>query len=173
LAGFAKFAERLGWPRHLQLEQLTYPFALMTGTFNKAGIRFHYPENWEIVDESLVDSPYTVSLQSPGGGFWSVMIYERGTETTTLLRETLDQMREEYEGLESSVIFDEFESTAATGYEMFFYCLDFLICARAFAFTAASGQIMLLLWQAEDRDFGKYEPVFRAITISLLRELQT
>ena len=145
----------------------------MTATFDKAGIRFHYPENWEVVDENVLDGPHTVSLQSPGGGFWSVMIYDQGTETSTLLRETLGQMREEYEGLESSVIFDEFEGTEATGYEMFFYCLDFLVSARAFVLKAASGQVLLMLWQAEDRDFMNYEPVFRAITISLLRELQT
>ena len=145
----------------------------MTATFDKAGIRFHYPENWEIVDENLVDGPHTVSLQSPGGGFWSVMIYDRGTDTSALLRETLDQMRAEYESLESSVIFDEFDETEATGYEMFFYCLDFLICARALAMKSATGQILLMLWQAEDRDFTKYEPVFRAITTSLLREVET
>lgn len=145
----------------------------MTATFDKAGIRFHYPENWEIVDENFVEGPHTVSLQSPGGGFWSVMIYDLGTDTTTLLRETLDQMREEYEDLESSVIFDQFEDAEATGYEMFFYCLDFLVSARAFVVKIATGQIMLMLWQAEDRDFTKYEPVFRAITVSLLRELKT
>jgi hypothetical protein len=55
---------------------------------------------------------------------------------------------------------------------MFFYCLDFLISARAFAMKAGTGQVLLMLWQAEDRDFTNYEPVFRAITISLLRELQ-
>ena len=143
----------------------------MTGKFDKAGIRFHYPENWEIIDENVLDGPRTVSLQSPGGGFWTLMIYERGTDTASLLRETIEQMREEYEGLESNVILDEFDQTGATGYEMFFYCLDFLVCARVFAVKAANGQVMLMLWQAEDRDFIEYEPVFRAITVSLLREL--
>jgi hypothetical protein len=145
----------------------------MTATFDKAGIRFYYPENWEVVDENVVEGPLTVSLQSPGGGFWSVMIYDRGTDTNVLLRETLDQMREEYEGLESNVIFEQFEEAEATGYEMFFYCLDFLVCARSLVVKAGNGQIVLLLWQAEDRDFVNYDPVFRAITVSLLRELQT
>lgn len=145
----------------------------MTATFDKAGIRFQYPENWEIIDENLLDSPRNVSLQSPGGGFWSLMIYDAGVEPKSLLQETLDQMRKEYENLESSVISEEFDEIQATGYEMFFYCLDFLVCARAMTVKTDSGKIMLLLWQAEDRDFTKYEPVFRAITVSLLRQWST
>src|SRR5688572_3072390 len=120
----------------------------MTATFNKAGIRFQYPENWEIIDENVAERPRTVSLQSPGGGFWSLMVYDPGVEANTLLRETLDQMRTEYENLESSVTFEQFDELEATGYEMFFYCLDFLVCARALAVKIPDGQIMLLLWQA-------------------------
>jgi hypothetical protein len=144
----------------------------MSAVFTKAGIRFQYPENWTLVDESLLDWPRTVSLQSPGGGFWSLMKYDRGADVAALLRETLNQMREEYDSLESSVITEQFDDISSTGYEMYFYCLDFLVCAKALAIQSKGGDVLLLLWQAEDREFTKYEPIFRAITTSLLRELQ-
>jgi hypothetical protein len=141
----------------------------MVATFDHSGLRFHYPENWQINDESLVDWPRSVSVQSPGSGFWTVVQYELGTAPESLLEQTLEQMRNEYEGLESSTLVEQFEETEAIGYEMFFYCFDFLVCARAFVARMDDGKVVLILWQAEDRDFANVEPVFRAITISLLR----
>jgi hypothetical protein len=142
----------------------------MVAEFDKAGIAFQYPDNWSLVEESVLDWPRTVSLQSPGGGLWSVMVYGRDTDGGALLQETLGEMRKEYSGLESSAITDQFEETSAVGHEMFFYCLDFLICARSLVVKPAGGDVLLVLWQAEDRDFANIEPVFRAITISLLRD---
>jgi hypothetical protein len=143
----------------------------MSAVFDKAGIRFQYPENWQIVDEDLLGWPQVVSLQNPAGAFWTVMMYEPGVEPASLLRELLDQMRSEYDSLESSVATEEFENVTGTGYEMYFYCLDFLVCAKAFIVKPASGHVLLLHWQAEDRDFSACEPIFQAVTISLLREL--
>lgn len=145
----------------------------MIATFNQLGLRFHYPENWTITDESTADWPKTVSVQSPGSGFWTVVQYEIGTEPESLLEQTLQQMRAEYENLESSMLFDRFDETEVMGYEMYFYCFDFLVCARAFVARADDGKVLLILWQAEDRDFLQAEPVFRAITTSLLRDQLT
>lgn len=145
----------------------------MTATFHKAGIHFQYPENWEIIDENLLDAPRTVSLQCPGGGFWALMVYEPEADPEALLNETLSQMQAVYEELESSDLTEKFEDIEATGYEMYFYCFDLLVCARAMVIQDVGDQMFLMIWQAEDRDFTKYEPVFRAITISLLRNAAT
>ncbi len=145
----------------------------MIATFHQADIRFHYPENWKITDEAVVDWPRTVSVQSPGSGFWTLVQYELGAEPVSLLEETLQEMRTEYENLESSAISEQFDDTEVMGYEMFFYCLDFLVCARVLAVRADDGKVFLILWQAEDRDYSHVEPVFRAITTSLLREQVT
>jgi hypothetical protein len=145
----------------------------MTATFNKAGIQFQYPENWEITDENMLDIPRTVSLQSPGGGFWALMLYEDPVDPKAVLEETLSQMREEYENLESSEHVEQFDDIEASGYEMFFYCFDLLVCARAIVIQDVNDQTFLIICQAEDRDFTRYEPVFRAITTSLLRNAVT
>lgn len=142
----------------------------MIATFNHANLRFHYPENWKITDEALVDWPRMVSVQSPGSGFWTVMQYDLGADPVTLLEETLQEMSTQYENLESNAISEQFDDTEVMGYEMFFYCFDFLVCARALAVRADDGKVYLILWQAEDRDYSQVEPVFRAITTSLLRE---
>ena len=77
------------------------------------------------------------------------------------------------ESLESTAISEQFDDTEVLGYEMFFYCFDFLVCARALSVRADDGKVYLILWQAEDRDFSQVESVFRAITTSLLREQVT
>ena len=52
------------------------------------------------------------------------------------------------------------------GYDVHFFYLDFTNTAiiRGFRHALAS---CLVLYQAEDRDFAKLQPVFRAITTSL------
>jgi hypothetical protein len=144
----------------------------MIATFDHFGLRFQYPENWSITDESGGDWPRTVSVQSPGSGFWTVMQYELGTDPVALLEETLQEMRTQYEDLESTVISEVFDGQDVLGYEMFFYCFDFLVCARVLTVRAEDGNIYLILWQAEDREYSQVEAVFRAITTSLLREVR-
>jgi hypothetical protein len=77
-------------------------------------------------------------------------------------------MREEYEGLETLEVSERLAGVDSSGCDMCFYCLDFLVNARVLA-TRALGKTLLILWQAEDREFDQLEPVFRAITISLLQ----
>ena len=139
----------------------------MTVHYQKSGIRFLYPENWQITDEQLDASPLSVSVQSPDSAFWQLMIYESPMEPRSLLDQVLTSMQAEYEGVESAVIHDQFADVESLGYDMCFYCLDFLVNARALA-AQARGKTILVLWQAEDREFDRLEPVFRAMTISLL-----
>jgi hypothetical protein len=141
----------------------------MIATFTRAGLHFQYPENWTLTDEGLADWPRTVSVQSPGSAFWTVFQYEEGSPAA-LLEQALAEMNSQYENLESSAIDEEFDELEFSGFEMYFYCFDFLVCARALCGRAPDGKVYLVLWQAEDRDFAQMEAVFRAITTSLLRE---
>lgn len=140
----------------------------MTACYEKSGIRFLYPESWEITDEQLFDDPRSVSVQSPSSAFWSLMVYDLETEPQALVDQVLESMRGEYEELECSVVRDQFADVDSLGYEMCFYCLDFIVNARTFA-VRARGRTLLFLWQAEDREFDQMEPVFRAMTVSLLQ----
>ena len=87
----------------------------MTACYEKTGIRFLYPENWEITDEQLLDDPKSVSVQSPESAFWSLMVYDLETEPQTLVEQVLDSMRGEYEGLECSVLRDQFGGRRLAG----------------------------------------------------------
>jgi len=140
----------------------------MTARYEKLGVQFLYPENWQIRDEEPVSWPRSVSVQSPGGGFWSLMVY-RGSDKSPadLTKEALSTMQQEYDGLESMEICEEFRSVKTSGYDMSFYCLDLVVTARALG-ACLGDQTLLVIWQAEDREFQQLEQVFRAITTSLL-----
>jgi hypothetical protein len=143
----------------------------MHGSYDRLGIHFLYPENWNIVDEEAASSPRTVSVQSPEGGFWSVMLYGPQHDPEQLTRQVLSTMQAEYEDVEVSPVEASFEGIRAAGYDMLFYCLDFVVNSRTLA-TRTGDSTILMIWQAEDRDFRRLEPVFQAITTSLLRQRQ-
>jgi len=140
----------------------------VTAFYDKHGIQFRYPENWKLVHEQTIELPFDVSIQTPGGGFWSVHVYDDSTDPETLASEALRTMRQEYDEVESETIREHIGDTEAVGYEMNFYCLDLICTARALAFRSTQ-QTVLVLYQAESREFDEIGKVFQAMTLSLQR----
>lgn len=140
----------------------------MPNTYDKFGVKFLYPENWQVEDEQASYSPYEVSLQCPGGGFWTLRVYTRPQEPPELLNEVLDGMKAEYEELESEAFSEWVEGTQIQGHEMNFYYLDLVVTAKTYCFSTPS-RTFLVHAQAESREFAEAEPVFQAITLSLIR----
>ena len=142
----------------------------MTAVYDKLGLKFLYPENWTLIDDSA-DSPRVITLETPdGSNTWSVHLYPTGTDGDLVLKEALDSLQQTYEDLEVAPHSQQLGELEATGVEVMFYCLDFLI--RAQLHILQTPHDMVLIWaQAEDRDFDQQQIVFQAITISLLRSL--
>ncbi len=128
-----------------------------------------YPENWRVTDEQATPSEYEVSVQAPGGGFWSLHVFAHPTNPAGLADQVVQSMRQEYDSLESQDVTEVIGDAEAVGSDMDFFCLDFVVTARARAFRKGP-RTYLVLYQAESREFEQIEPVFRAMTISLLRD---
>lgn len=140
----------------------------MTAVYDQVGVRFLYPENWELADEPESDLPRVTSVTSPTGGFWALHVYEATSDPGDLADEVLASMRQEYDSLESERVTEQIGSVQAVGYDLEFYVLDFVASARVRAFRHQD-RTYLVLAQAESRDFDNLADVFRAITLSLLR----
>ncbi len=141
----------------------------MVATYQRDGVRFCYPDNWQTTDELWGQTPPTVSVQSPETGFWSVTVYPETTGPRRVAAEALRAMREEYADLE----FELLEPPAllgddSFGYDLRFFYLDLIIRVRILGFRA-DGHTFLTQWQAEDQEFERSEAVFRAISTSLAR----
>lgn len=140
----------------------------MSGTYDNLGVKFLYPETWTVTDEQSSGWPRSVSLQTPEGAFWALQVFNEGSPQA-LANQALETMREEYPQLEADPIIEQVEALDVVGFDMRFYYLDFVVVAQARALAWGPGTLVLMC-QAEDRDFDRLEPVFRAMLVSLLRQ---
>ena len=141
----------------------------MPGVYDKFGVKFLYPDNWQIVEEEGNDWPKTVTVQSPDGAFLSLYIYEWGVNLRDLVREAVEAMKQEYEDIEAEEILQPTDGSDY-GYNLDFYCLDLVITAQIRG-ALVPGKALVWQCQAENREFDKCELVFRAITTSLLGKM--
>lgn len=141
----------------------------MSAVYENFGVTFMYPENWQLSDESGdVDAgAKTVTVNSPGGAFWTLNVYEPAIDPQDLADQFRVTMEAEYEGLESIATVEEIGAVKATGYDMDFYCLDFVVSARVRSLRVGK-RTYVLSCQAETREFDKLLPVFGAMNYSLL-----
>jgi hypothetical protein len=136
----------------------------MAAHFEDGGIRFRYPENWKLEREEN-EAGWTVSVQSPDTAF--IMICFRDDEATPdeMAIAALDALKEEYPELESEASVDSVGGQPATGYDVRFFSLDLSNTCFLRSFYSSEGTV-LVLWQANDLELERIEPVLRAICTS-------
>lgn len=140
----------------------------MSATYNKLGVRFLYPENWELTESDPHDEPRTISVQSESGAFWSISLYRPNVDAANLAETALAALQEEYDDLEIEPVSESIGGVPSAGYEVHFYVGQLVAAARIRVFERDSDMV-LLLCQAEDREFDRIEAVFEAMTVSLLQ----
>jgi hypothetical protein len=149
----------------------------MPNRYDNAGLRFEFPENWLLEEgaepnEALAqEDADTVTLYSPGGSFWTV-VRRRDGDPQPYVEAALKTMREEYEDLDAEAVKETVQGHRLTGYDLNFFCLDLTNTARIRGVKAA-GSTLLIFCQADDRELREIDPVFQALTASLLSNLGT
>lgn len=139
----------------------------MPALFNKFGISFQYPENWTLETDSSAPGRQTVSVYSPGGGFWTVALAPHDSDPAKLAEAALKTIAREYDELDSEEASESIGDVDLVGYDLNFYCLDLTNTAWIRA-GRTSRATYLVICQAEDREFDQIAPVFRAMSTSLL-----
>ena len=140
----------------------------MTAKYERDGLTFQYPENWQLDEDPLQGFPRSISVTAKSGAFWCATVYDQGTAIDELTKQYVRTLEQEYEDLEQEPLELELAEETVCGLDLQFYCLDFLVRSRVFG-LAVGERVVLLEWQAEDREFDQMEPVFRAISFSLLQ----
>ncbi len=134
----------------------------MPSTFDDFGVRFLYPDNWQIQSRDTNDESDAVTLEMPNGGFFSVTKYHHSPPIEDVLEGIAGAMKSEYPEVE----IEETEDDDADIMEFRFYYLDLLIVARVTAMVLAN-QTVVVQVQAESRAFDAGEPVFHAMLKSI------
>jgi len=143
----------------------------MPAEFHKLGISFQYPENWTLDEEDALAGRRSVTIFSPGGGFWSVSIHPHRTEPGELAKAAVEAMQDEYKELEVEEIKETMAGRQTVGYDLNFYYLDLTNTAKVRCLQTDKATYSIFC-QAEDREFDQLQMVFRAITKSFLDHLQ-
>jgi hypothetical protein len=139
----------------------------MPAVFNKLGISFQYPENWVLDEEDAVAGRQSVTLYSPGGGFWSISVHPPSADPQSLAGAAVDAMKQEYGEVEAEAFDETIAGWQLVGFDLKFYYLD-LISTATVRCARTSRSTYVIFSQAEDRDFDDLAMVFRAITTSFL-----
>ncbi len=139
----------------------------MPSTYDKMGIRFLYPDNWKLDEGEALEGNRSVSVYSPGGAFWSITLHQPSADPQQLAATALEALQAEYRDSEYEPVCEEIAGQPTSGYDFNFFYLDFTNTALVRAFRTGDATC-LVLCQAEDREYEQFEPIFRAITTSLL-----
>lgn len=142
----------------------------MPSVFEQSGLRFEYPENWNL-EEASEDAVEQVVVSSPHTAFWHLTKYAGDAELEPLFDEALAALRTEYQDMETEPADDELEGYQLLGFDVSFICLDLTNTCWLRGFQTDDATY-LLLCQAEDREFAQIAPVFQAMLASLLRHLR-
>ncbi len=143
----------------------------MTAVFNKHGLNFRFPENWEVQESFARDMALEIYLSAPSGAFWSLMAYGAEHDGDELMQNILGSIKQQYEGFEVESIKDVLSGIPLSGFNSHFFCLDLLVSNKMRTLQVGEHRLLIMA-QAESREFEKQELVFDAITTSLLNGLQ-
>ncbi len=138
----------------------------MPATFEDFGIRFLYPDNWEVAGRSMDNAVQGVTFELPGGGFLSVEQADKTISEDEILDEVARAVAKEYDEVERESIELKDAGPEERAIELRFYYLDLFIQSRIVLMNAGDQRLLVQI-QAENRDFDKNEPVFDAILTQL------
>ena len=138
--------------------------------FARFGLAFDHPDNWSVDIDDAAGLGSAVTVYAPDGGFWSVSAHEPGGPASELAAAVVQEMREQYQELDSEPAEERVGDRVLRGFDMNFYCLDLTNTAQVRTLETP-GAVYLLLCQAEDREWEETAPVFAAMTASFVAGL--
>ena len=138
----------------------------MTEWYEDDGVRFAYPESWELTREVEESGAVMLTVSGEGTSFWTLAIYPGATSAAKLVESAVLAYREEYEeadvySIEGSMCGFPFE-----GWDVEFVCLELINTATLRAFETP-GFTAVVLYQGNDGELQETRSVLEAISGSL------
>lgn len=140
----------------------------MPRVFEEQGIRFIYPDSWQLENQNTEGGQQMVTVASPDGSFWCVSVLPPEVNIQETAQAMLEGLKTEYQDLDSEAVVEQILDHETLGYDVNFFCLDLTSTAHIRCFQTAYATYSVL-WQTEDRELPTLVPVFDAITASLIQ----
>ncbi len=136
-------------------------------TYRAHGVEFWVPEQWSVHEERTPDH-LSISIESPGTGFWSVTLLFDRPAPEKVAEAVVDAYTLEYDEHNMDVYNTDTEvcGCPVIGREVDFFCFDLLNTAVIHVFQTDQLTV-LLLFQGTDKEMKKFKNTFRRISESL------
>lgn len=137
----------------------------MPSMFSDVGMTFLYPENW-VIEREEIENGWTATVQSPETSFLVVCRRDDGPAAADLAAQALSDLKSTYPDLESEPAKSKVGSHPAAGFDASFFLFDLTNTCWIRSFEAR-GATYLVMWQVNDLEADRHEPVLQAITASM------
>ena len=137
----------------------------MDRVFEGHGIRFEYPDDWILHEQSMPDE-LTLTVQSPNTSFWSLTLLFDRPDPQRVLDSALDAFREEYTEIDIYPGEIRLNGQPTVACELDFVCHELIGSAFLRAVVAADFTL-LVLYQGPDLDLDETQPLLEKLTKSL------
>ncbi len=138
----------------------------MDRVFEGHGIRFEYPDDW-ILHEQSSPEEITLTVQSPDSSFWSLTLIMDRPDPKRVLDAILDTFREEYSEIDAYPSDVRLADQPTESCELDFVCHE-LIGSAFLRAVAAPDFTLLVLYQGADLELDNTQPLMEKISNSLL-----
>jgi hypothetical protein len=115
----------------------------MSDTFERDGVRFRYPPDWQIETEEEGHA-WTASVQSPGTAFLVVSYVPDVDDPSELVEATVAELKAEYPDLDAEDAVDTLAGQPAIGADVNFVHFDLTNTCWVRAVPAADGAVLVL-----------------------------
>ncbi len=133
--------------------------------WNRSGISFQYPANWEPEEETREDG-WTLTLYSSGTTFLTVHFDTSMPTLEQVVDTTLSLLQEEHKDLECKERIGSFARQMSFGLDIHFFSFD-LPCSCWVRSVFGIDGTFLILWQSSDEDLEENGPTLEAIIQSM------
>lgn len=140
----------------------------MQQQFSGLGIRFRYPDEWELSEE-LGEDEASITVSSPESAFWSVTVMRRRPDPQEVLDTVVEVFREEYDELDVEFGQTALANRQVPAVEIDFVCLELTNTALLRSFRTGRFTVLVLA-QLTDEDQDEHEETLDAISASLVCE---
>lgn len=133
--------------------------------WQRHGLKFRYPDSWELSEEGD-DEQWSVTLQSPGTAFWSLMLLRQRPEPDDVLDSAIEAFRDEYDEFDAHDVEATLCGRGCAATDVDFVCLE-LVNQASIRSTQLDDMTVVVLWQVTDHELEDVQQVMEAITASL------
>lgn len=133
--------------------------------YQNHGIEFQYPSSWQL-DEQSSGEEVTITVQSPGTSFWTVVIFASQPDPDEVLDTVVAAFEQDYEDVDVLNFVGSVCGVPSLGRDLDFVCYDLINCATLRAFQTTD-QTILVLYQGTDHELENTRESLESISRSL------